>query len=252
MTAVLVIGGFMLLASAVLFLLRAGSRRAHGRIAGTPPIELASWRPGASQVAGTGVTDYGPGGPQVGPISGEDCTWYRVEVVRTPSRRSDDRTGEDTLGAFFSPSSPTLTDPSGRVVIDSRVLVKALDGGDAAATERAGTFVGPRFGSPVPGYVPAGLVGRLRSYEDIHLREVRLPPGREVYALGSVGGTRADLAVLAPSRWGPTVFTTDHRDQLLARHVKDAAGVHRAVRAFGILGLVMTVGSAGLLYLLVA
>src|SRR5882724_8824368 len=150
MAAVLVIGGFMLIASAVMFLLRSESRRAYRRIAGTPPTALASWRSGTPWVAAAGVTDYGPGGPQVGPVSGEDCTWYRIEVVRSPSRKSDDRSGEDTLGAFFSPSSPTLTDPSGRVAIDPGVLVKALYGGDTLATERAGAFVGPRVGLPVP------------------------------------------------------------------------------------------------------
>ena len=251
MTAVLLAGGFMLVASVVMFLLRADSRRAYRKVAGTAPTALASWRSGTARVAATGVTDYGPGGPQVGPISGEDCTWYRIEVVRSPSRRSDDRTGEDRLGDFSAPSWPTLTDPSGRVVVDPRVLVKALGGGDTVATERAGTFAGEKYGKPVPGYVPAKLAGRLRPYEEIHLTEVRLPPGREVYAVGSVRGVRSGLAVLAPSRSGVTVFTTDGREQILARRVKDAAAVHWAIRAFGIAGLVLTAGSAGLLYLLV-
>jgi hypothetical protein len=172
-------------------------------------------------------------------------------VVRSPSRKSDDRTGEDTLGAFFSPSSPTLTDPSGRVAIDPGVLVKALYGGDTPATERAGAFVGPRVGLPVPAYVPAKLAGKLRSYEDLHLREVRLPAGRVVYAVGSARGARSGPAVLAPGRRGPTVFTTDQRDQILAKRAKDAAAAHWGIRAFGVLGLVMTAGSAAMLYQLV-
>ena len=248
MTAVLGIGGFMLIVSTVMFLIRTGARRAYRKIAGTPPTALASWRPGTGTVAATGVTDYGAVGPQVGPVSGEDCTWYRIEVVRSPSRKSDDRTGEDLLGEFSSASWPSLTDRSGRVVIDPRMLVKALSAGDPVATEKAGAS----FGSPIPAYVPATMVGKLRSYEDIHLREVRLPPGRAVYTVGAVRDGRADMAVLAPSRWGFAVFTTDHRDQVLARRAKNATSAHRVMRAFGVLGLVLTAGSAGLLYLLLA
>jgi hypothetical protein len=252
MTAVLGIGGFMLITSVVMFLLKFGSRRAYRKVAGTQLTALASWHPGTAWVAATGVTDYGPGGPQVGPVSGEDCTWYRIEVVRSPSRKSDDRTGQDLLGEVSSPSWPTLTDPSGRVVIDPRVLINTLNIGDSVATERAGTFAGARFGSGVPAYVPAKMVGKLRAYEEIHLREVRLPPGRTVYTVGSVHGARADLAVLAPGRWGVTVFTTDERDQVLARRAKNAAAAHTVMRAVGVLGLVITAGSAGGLYLLVA
>jgi hypothetical protein len=252
MTAVLGIGGFMLITSVVMFLLKSGSRRAYRKVAGTQPTALASWRPGTAWVAATGVTDYGPGGPQVGPVSGEDCAWYRIEVVRSPSRKSDDRTGQDLLGEISAPSWPALTDSSGRVVIDPRVLVKTLDIGDAAATERAGTFAGARFGSAVPAYVPAKMAGTLRSYEDIHLREVRLPPGREVYTVGSVRGVHANLPVLAPGRWGVTVFTTEDREQVLARRAKNAAAAHTVMRAVGVLGLVITAGSAGALYLLVA
>jgi len=40
MTAVLGFGGIMLIASAVMFLLRTGSRRAYRKVAGTPPTEL--------------------------------------------------------------------------------------------------------------------------------------------------------------------------------------------------------------------
>jgi hypothetical protein len=252
MTAVFGIGGFMLIASFAMFLMKFGSRRVYRKVAGTRPTALGSWRRGTAWVAATGVTDYGPAGPQVGPVSGEDCAWYRIEVVRTPSRKSDDRTGQDLRGEVTAPSWPTLTDSSGRVVIDPRVLVKTLAIGDSAATERAGTFAGARFGSGVPAYVPAKMVGKLRSYEDLHLTEVRLPIGREVYALGSVRGVLAGLPVLAPGRWGVTVFTTDDRDQVRTRRAENAAAAHTVMRAVGVLGLVMTAGSAGVLYLLAA
>jgi hypothetical protein len=102
MTAVFAIGGFMFTGSFVMFLVRFGVRRGYRKIAGTQPTALASWRPGTAWVAGTGVTDYGPGGPQVGPVSGENCTWYRIEVVLSPSRKSDDRSGQDILGEISS------------------------------------------------------------------------------------------------------------------------------------------------------
>jgi hypothetical protein len=252
MTAVFAIGGFMLIASFVMFLMRFGARRVYRKVARTQPTALASWRPGTAWVAGTGVTDYGPGGPQVGPVSGEDCTWYRIEVVRSPSRKSDDRSGQDMLGEVTSPSWPSLADSSGRVVIDPRVLTKTLNIGDSGATERAGAFAGGRFGSTVPAYVPAKMIGKLRPYEELHLKEVRLPPGRTVYTVGSVRGVRADQAVLAPGRGGVTVFTTDDRDQVLAERAKTAAAAHTLMRALGVLGLVLTAGSVGVLYLLAA
>ena len=60
---------------------------------------------------------------------------YQVEVARSPSRKSDDRTGQHVLGHLRSPGSPALADESGRVLIDPRVLVRALGSSHPVGTE---------------------------------------------------------------------------------------------------------------------
>jgi hypothetical protein len=242
---VLLFGLFLLIAAFVMFLLGSGARRAHRTIAGTVPAPLDTWRSGP--VAANAVTDYGPGGPQTGPVSGEQCTWYRVEVVRSPSRTSDDRTGQDVLGHLMS-GSPALADESGRVVVDPRVLVRALGSGHPVGTERSGTFAGARFANAVPDYARA-MVGKLRSYEEIHLVELRLPRGRKVFVAGSVRAGGRGPAVLTPNRGDATVFTTDSRDQVLDGLAKTGSAGAMLLRWFGVAGLVATIGSAVLLYL---
>jgi hypothetical protein len=108
------------------------------------------------------------------------------------------------------------------------------------------------FLSAVPGYVPAKLVGKLRPYEEIQLTEIRQPAGREIYTIGLVRAAQGDLAVLAPGPRGVTVLSTDRRDQILARRVQNVAAARALMRVFGVLGLILTAGFAGLLYLLVA
>lgn len=241
--ALILTGGvFLLVAAAVMGLLTVRSRRAYQVIAGTTLGPLDARRGGV--IAASAVTEFGPGGPQVGPISGEECTWWQIQVVRSPSRGSEDRTGTDDLGTFFAPGGPALSDGSATVAVDPQVLVRALTSGRSAGTERSGTMVGPRFGTPVPSFVPRGMVGKVRSHEDIQLIEIRLPRGREVFTVGTLrGGT------LTPVRGG-TVFTTDARDTVLAGLGRDSSGTGAMTRAFGLLGLIATVASSGLLYVL--
>ncbi|MBU2667209.1 hypothetical protein KOI35_27240 [Actinoplanes bogorensis] len=227
LTAALVGGLLLMIAALVLWGVKAGDRRSHRLIAGTPMTPIGSWRPGTRRVAGQGITGSGPYGPMAGPVSGQDCAWWQVRVDRYPSRDSDDRTGWDALGVFAAPGLPSIGDGSGHVLVDARVADQAV------------TVNYVRSVSSVPAYVPAKLVGKMRSYEEIRLTETRLPIGREVFVVGSV---QRDPAVLTPK-----VFTVDRRDQVLDRLAGTARSAQVVSRAFGLAGLVLAAVSAGLL-----
>ncbi len=103
--------------------------------------------------------------------------------------------------------------------------------------------------SSVPAYVPAKMVGTMRSYE-IRLTETRLTVGREVFVVDSVQRDWAGGgSVLAPNGDATTVFTLDRRDQVLDRLAETARSAQLVSGVFGLAGLVLTVVSAGLLYL---
>ena len=237
-------GLFLLIGALVLWGAKTCARRSYRHIAATPSTPLASWQPGTRRAAGQGVTGYGPYGPTAGPVSEQDCTWWQVKVDRHPSRASDDRTGWDELGVFAAPGAPSIGDGTGHVLVDPGVPVRTLGGSHPVATVN---YV--RMVSSVPAYVPAKMVGKMRSYEEIRLTETRLPAGREVFVVGAVQRDRAGGSVLAPNGAAATVFTLDRRDQVLDRLATTARSVQLVSRGCGVAGLVLTVASAGLLYL---
>lgn len=241
-------GLFLLVAALVLWGIKAGERRSYRHIAATPSTPLGSWQPGTRRAAAQGVTGYGPHGPTAGPVSGQDCAWWQVKVDRHPSRDSDDRTGWDDLGVFAAPGAPLIGDGTGQLLVDPLVPARTLGGSHPVATAN---YV--RSVSSVPAYVPAKMIDQMRSYEEIRLTETRLPVGREVFVVGSVHRDRAGGgSVLAPNGYAATVFTVDRRDQVLDRLAKTARSAQLVSRVFGLTGLVLTVVSAGPLYLQVA
>jgi hypothetical protein len=232
-TVILLGGVLLLIAAGVMFLLTSRSARELRTVTAAVPGPPAG-RSGL--IATEAVTAYGPEGPQTGPVSGADCVWWRVDVVRTPSRGSEDRTGSDDLGHVVSPGRAALTDGTAAVTVDSRVLERTVHSGLPAGTERTGTIGLSR----VPSWVPRGMAGRLRPYEEIHLTEIRMPVGVAVFAVGTVRG-----GVLTPGRAG--VFTTAPRDQVLATYGRDRSAARSMMRAFGVLGALATLSASGLL-----
>jgi len=238
-------GLFLLVASAVMAGIKVSARRAHRQLDGTAPTPLAAWRPGTPRAAASGVIDYGPSGPQIAPLSGADCVWWQIEVIREPDRKSEERAGQEKLGVFSTSAWPAITDQTGLVLVDPQVLLRAQGQGDSVPTERKLMFAQ----SDVPAYVPPDLVGPLRSYEKIGLDEIRLPAGREVFVSGSVQAGRAGPPVLAPARRGVTIFTTDRREQVLTRRADLISAGHLMTRAFALAGVAIVVLALGLLYL---
>lgn len=233
----------LLVCTGIVQLLRLGDLRALRAIRGTAPTPVGSWAGGAGRVAAEGITADGPAGPQTGPVSGERCSWYRVTLVREPGRGWSDDNSADTLLDFASPGPPMFGDGSGRVALDPR-LFEARPQDEPVVTTT--TTLVHRRAEPadLPPFVAEELRRDLRRGESLRLTEVRLPFAREVYALALPVGRPV---VLAPNPQGVTVFTTESREQVIARRRESIATARWLSRGFGLTGLIVTAASYALL-----
>ena len=236
--------GVLLLAGAVLFLVvRFSNQWALLTLRRHRPTAIASWR-GGGRVAAEARTEYGPAGRQVGPVSGEDCAWYHVLLIREPTRRlatGDYDPDHDVLLELGSPGWPAIADPTGRIPVDPRMFALPTRQ-EPLATET--TRLTHRLSAPVPlpPVVPRDLIDDLRRSERLILTEVRLPRNRPVFALG-----RPSNGALVPSRGTLSVFTSDSREKVLATRVDDVKVALRAAVAMLLTGAVLTGGSAAAL-----
>ncbi|WIM93579.1 hypothetical protein ACTOB_005562 [Actinoplanes oblitus] len=237
MVTVVTIGfaaGALLLGAAGIFLLRhLGDHREVRTLRRVHPAPIASWNGG--RVAAEARTAYGHAGRQVGPVSGADCAWYHVRLLREPSRRSADDS-HDILLDITAPGWPAITDASGRIPVDPR----ALDGPvrtDPPAVET--TRISYRKSAPIrlPAVVPPDIVDSLGRNERLELTEVRLPSGIDVFALG-----RATADGLVPA-----YFTTRTRAEALAARIDDLGPARRLIAGCGLAGLLLAGGAVVIL-----
>lgn len=234
-------GGICLLIVAgisVLFWL--GDLNADRVIRRTGPTPVGSWRPGAGRVAAEGITDFGPAGRLVGPVSGEVCAWWQVTLTRRPSRGwSED--AYDELLDLTSPGLPAFSDHSGRVLLDRRVF------DEPRVVQKTIKFV-HRGAAPdaLPAIVPAEVVRDLRRGETLDLTEFRLPYALEVFALGRIVGPPGTLSKAGGEL---TVFAAGGREQVISGRRNDLATGRWMIRGFTVTGLIVTAVGAGLLYL---
>ena len=237
------LGICLLVCTGIIQLMRLSDLRALRVLRRTVPTPVGSWVGGAGRVAAEGITDDGPAGPQTGPVSGERCAWYRVTLVREPSRGWSDDTDEPALIDVASPGPPMLADATGRVALDPRLFEKPSQ--DEPWVTRTTTLV-HRRAQPVelPAIVPAELIQDLRRGESLRLEEVRLPYAQEVYALALPVGAPV---MLMPNPQGVTVFTTETREQVIARRRESIATAQWVTRGFGLTGLIVTVAAYALL-----
>jgi len=231
--------GMLLIAGALLFLVVRFSNQwallTLRRHRPTPIAQIAGHR----RVAVEGRTEYGPAGRQIGPVSGQHCTWYRMILMREPARglATGDGPDHDVLLDLSSPGWPALTDPTGRIAVDPRML--GLPGRqEPVATET----VRMTESASMPPVVPRDVIDDLRRGERLTLSEVRLPRGRDVFALG-----RAHDGSLVPSRGTLSVFTTDSRAKVLADRAEDVKVALGAAVVMLLTGAVLTGGSAAAL-----
>jgi len=237
------LGICLLVCTGIVQLLRLGDRRALRAIHRTVPTPVGSWAGGTGRVAMEGITDDGPAGPQTGPVSGERCSWYRVTLVREPRRGWSDDTYEPALLDFASPGPPMVSDGSGRVALDPRLFETPEQHEPLVTTT---TTLVHRRAAPValPAFVAADLLQDLRRSETLRLTEVRLPFAREVYALALPAG---EPVMLVPNPQGVTVFTTENREQVIARRRESIATAGWITRVFGLTGLIVAGASYALL-----
>jgi hypothetical protein len=239
--------GILLVAGAGIFvLLILGDLRALWILLRLRPSPIGT----RGRVALEGTTEYGAAGRQIAPVTGEDCTWYRVLLLREPSRAfsTGDGPDHDVILEAESPSWPALTDHSRRIPVDprlvspSRALYDPIMSGTPAytVTELEHSRAKP---VPLPAIVPTDVIDGLRKSERLHLTEIRVPRGRPVFAMGRVT-TRG----LLPNRTGLTVFTTDSRATTITTRREDVRIGGTAVVWLTVIGLLLAVPSA--IYLL--
>jgi len=117
------VGGALLIVAAFGLWMRLTEIRAGRTVRRTRPTPIASWRPGRGPVAGQGFTDYGPAGPQTGPLTELDCVWYRFTLERVTSRAGPDgESSTDRLIELESPAWPAFADETGRAALDPSML----------------------------------------------------------------------------------------------------------------------------------
>lgn len=251
-TLALLLGICLIITSLTSLALKAGANRARRIVERTPVTPVGTWRPGRDRVAALGTTAPGPAGPVVAPLSGVESAWYRIQLLRVPSR-SDGASvpPHDVLFEAFSPGLPALADSSGSVLIDAGLLGEPPNLDDPIVTQLAYRRLGPGSTDPAAALVPRKLLDDVRSYETVTLWETRLVAGRQAYAVGSAGKSKGSV-ILTPSRGGSfSVLTSDERSTVIARRRTHAGEARSLAITLGRLGLVVTAAAALLLYLAV-
>ncbi|MEU4625319.1 hypothetical protein AB0G04_35780 [Actinoplanes sp. NPDC023801] len=236
--------GMLLVAGAGIFvLLILGDLRALWTLRRLHPTAIG----GRGRVALEGTVEYGTAGRQIAPVTGEDCAWYRVTLLREPARYTP--SGEsgpdyDRVLEVESPAWPTLADRTGRIPVDprlvspSRVLFDPLMTGSPAYVVTAVEHSRARP-VPLPPVVPPDVADDLRPSERLHLTEVRVARGQQIFAVG-----RAGRRGLTPSRTGLTVFTPRSRAEVIAVHREDIRVGRTAVVWLMLIGLFLAVPAA--------
>lgn len=245
-TVALCIGMLLVAGSAIFLLLILGDLRALWTLRRLHPVPVGGAR---GRVALEGVTEYGPAGRQVAPVTGEDCAWYRVTLLREPARYTpsgESGPDHDLVLEVESPGWLTLAGQGGRIPVDprlaapSRLLFDPIMTGSPAWTV---TRLEHSLATPVPlPPLAAEAAGDLRKSERLHLTEVRVARGLPIFALG-----RAGRKGLTPSRAGLTVFTPRSRAEVIAARREDVRTGRTAVVWLILIGLLLAVPAAAYL-----
>ncbi|GAA1630059.1 hypothetical protein [Actinoplanes couchii] len=161
-------------------------------------------------------TGYGPAGPQTAPLSGVGCAWFRVTVIRSPSRRATGESGPDfdVILQIDAPGWPVIADHDGRIPVDPRLVAPStlFDPIQTESRITDSTTAEHHWSAPnPPSCLSAPILADMRKADQLRLIEVRVPHGVPVYATG-----RVTSRGLRPSRLGPTVLTPGTRASVLA------------------------------------
>ncbi|SDS74232.1 hypothetical protein SAMN04489716_1500 [Actinoplanes derwentensis] len=232
-TVAFCIGGLLIAASGIFVLLMLSDLRALWILRRRRPAPAGAVGP----VAFEATTEYGPAGPQTAPLSGEDCTWFRLTVLRTPSRATAD-SDHDVLLEIESPTWPVIADRGHHVPVDPRLVAPgALH--DPIQTEPRITITTTVEQVPPPPIVPASILNDMRKNDRLRLIEVRVPRAVPVFATG-----RVTARGLRPSRLGLTILTPGTRAGTLATHQNSIRTGRTIAAALFLLGLLLATPSA--------
>lgn len=237
-------GGLLTAASVIFLLLLLSDLRALWILRRRRPVPVGT--PGRASMEAR--TEYGPDGPQTGPLSGADCTWFRLSLIRSPSRAATGESGPDfdTVLEIESPHWPVIADQHGSLPVDPRLVAPAALFDPIQTDDRVTitTTVEHRRTAPVPlpPAVPASILDDMREGDRLRLIEVRVPRAVAVFATG-----RVTPRGLRPSRLGLTILTPGtHASVTAARR-----SAIRTARATAIVmlttGLLLAVPSAAYL-----
>lgn len=198
------------------------------------------------RVAVAGITEYGTAGRQIAPVSGADCAWYQVTVVRSPSRSFyvGDDPDYDVILEAESPSWPAVTDRTHRIPVDPRLLLPHQTSMDPVRNgppvhESSSLTYTRAEPVPLPPIVPTDVIDGLRESERLHLSEARILPGVPIFAIGRVTGKG-----LRPNRARLTVLSTSSRTEVIAARRADLRFAVQGAIWLAVLGLVLAVPSA--------
>ncbi|GIF25306.1 hypothetical protein Ate02nite_80360 [Paractinoplanes tereljensis] len=232
----------MVLVTGIFALISIGDLRMSRLLRRTVPAPLGSW-PARGRVSAEAVTEYGPAGPQIGPLSGEDCTWYEMTIVRDDGENRSDV----YLDGGKAPAWPALADATGRVTLDPRLLV---DGRGQALTYHASTVTESsteswrkKRGETPPAWATPKIARSTSNGDVLQLQEVRLPRGREVFVMGrAANGSVRPMrrAFVTPERWADMIAAkeSDQRLMTVTMPIFIVVGVLVAAAGFGLLLLV--------------
>lgn len=243
-TVVLVAFGFgyvMVSVAGIFLLLILGDLRALWILHRLRPVPVGT----RGRVAMEGTTEYGEAGRQIGPVTGEGCTWYRVTLFKvwsSSSLTSDDREPEVILTAE-SPAWPALAGESQRIPVHPRLVTPRDTVNDpsmsgASVHQITEVSYDPADPVPLPPIVPADVIAGLRKSERLHLTEIRVPHGLPVFAMG-----RVTKRGLRPNRTGLTIFTTDSRAAIIADRRDSFRFARLAALWLTVIGLLLAVPS---------
>ncbi|WP_146169501.1 hypothetical protein [Actinoplanes italicus] len=245
-TVAFCIGMLLVAGSGIFLLLILSDLRGLWTLRRLRPVPIGDAR---GRVALEGVTEYGTAGRQVAPVTGEDCVWWRVTLLREPARYTpsgESGPDHDVVLEIESPAWATLTDRDHRIPVDPRLVAPSRLLFDPIMTDPQPyivTRVEHSLAKPVPlPPLAAEAAADLRRSERLHLTEVRVPRGRQIFALG-----RAGRRGLTPSRSGLTVFTQQSRAEVIATRREDIRTGRTAILWLILIGLLLAVPSAAYL-----
>lgn len=233
-TVAFCVGGLLVAGSFIFLLLMLSDLRGLWILWRRRPVPAGT----RGRVAFEAVTEYGAYGPQVGPVSGEGCAWFRMSLIRSPSRRATGESGADfdIVLEVESPGWPVLADRAGQVAVDPRLVVpSALF--DPIQTEDRITQT-TTLADPVPPVVPEAVMRDLRRGDRLQVTEVRVPRGVAVFATG-----RVTSRGLRPSRLGLTVLTPGSRESVRAARRESIRTARTAATFMLLTGLLLAVPS---------